>query len=273
MRNRDRGLLGKIERGALDERTPIGTVLLACLALGGKARSEELRTWATRELRGYGPDDELPEYRTIPAAIKIDFLSPGYHVTGKRISTLDLPKVVREHVDEALPLTMGIGEIEALARRRDDDDKGLRFSLPGGAEIATMMNHEGRRPYQRIQEVYWSVSPIALRGVVDQVRTTLTALVAEIVATMPEGEDIPSSAVATQAVSVAVHGRKSSVTVNAAQASSGGHSQMTVPASGQDTKPSFWKRLRRPGAILVGAAAIIGTVATLGQWLGWHWFG
>jgi hypothetical protein len=208
MRKGDRGLIGEIERGALDERTPIGAVLRKCLMLGGKAGSEELRTWATRELQGYGPDDELPGYRVIPAVIKVDFTNVRFHVTGQRISPHNLPDVVREHVDETLHLRMGIGEIEALARR-PDDDKGLRFSLPGGADIATLMNHEIGEPYQHIQEVYWSVSPISLRGVIDQVRTTLTALVAELVATMPDDQDIPSSAVAANAVNVAVHGRRS----------------------------------------------------------------
>jgi AbiTii len=271
MRKRDRGLIGEIERGALDERTPIGAVLRKCVILGGRAGSEELRTWATRELQGYGPDDELPDYRVIPTAIKIDFENVRFRVIGQRISPHDLPDVVREHVDETLRLRMGIGEIEALARR-PDDGKGLRVSLPGGADIATMMNHAIGDPYQHIQEVYWSVSPISLRGVIDRVRTTLTALVAELVATMPDEQDIPSSAVAAHAVNVAVHGRRSSVTVNAAQASSGGHSSMTAPASGQDTDFSLWKRLRRPGVILVGAAAIAGAIAAFGQWLGWDWF-
>jgi hypothetical protein len=84
---------------------------------------------------------------------------------------------------------------------------------------------------------------------------------------MPDDQDIPSSTVATQAVSVAVHGRRSNVTVNTAQASSGGDSHVTAPtsASDQDTEPSLWKRLRRPGVLLVGAAGIIGAIAALGQ--------
>jgi hypothetical protein len=117
-RRRDRGLLGEIERGALDERTPIGAVLRKCVILSGRAGSEELRGWATRELRGYGPDDELPGYRMIPAAIKVDFVNLRFRVTGQRISPHSLPEVVREHVDETLPMRMGIGEVEALARLR-----------------------------------------------------------------------------------------------------------------------------------------------------------
>ena len=38
-----------------------------------------------------------------------------------------------------------------------------------------------------IERMYWGVSPAALEGVVDQVRTALINLVAEITAHMPEG--------------------------------------------------------------------------------------
>ena len=60
MSNRSNRLLGEIEAGALDRRTPIGDVLRKVIALGRQAGSAELRDWATRELRGYGADDEIP---------------------------------------------------------------------------------------------------------------------------------------------------------------------------------------------------------------------
>lgn len=65
-------LLQEIEAGALDSKTPIGELLRKVIALGGQSGSEELRDWATRELRGYGPGDELPEYRKVAAPLHVD---------------------------------------------------------------------------------------------------------------------------------------------------------------------------------------------------------
>jgi hypothetical protein len=51
---------------------------------------------------------------------------------------------------------------------------------------ADMLNWQAQAPFQQIVEVYWSVTRSALRDLVDQVRTTLTALVAELLAALPD---------------------------------------------------------------------------------------
>ena len=56
-------LLEQIEQAALDDTADITGALRKCVALGGQSGSEELRTWATRELKGYNASDQLPEYR------------------------------------------------------------------------------------------------------------------------------------------------------------------------------------------------------------------
>ena len=61
---RDSDLLAEIERDVLDESKSVAAALRKCLALGGQAKSAELRDWASRELHGY-PDEAaapgLPE--------------------------------------------------------------------------------------------------------------------------------------------------------------------------------------------------------------------
>jgi AbiTii len=218
MRRRDRGLLSQIEQAALDERASVASALRKCLILGGRAGSTELREWAVRELQGYKPTDELPEYRKVGAPVLIDGVRGNMAIRGQRYPALLLPEVVRKALNnnpETVPLRDGIGELENLARRRGEEP--VKMSLPGGGDIAVMLNYEAQVPFQQIMDVYWAVSPSALRALVDQVRTTLVALVAEMVAALPDDQEIPSSAVADQAVSVAVHGRKSIVTLNVAE--------------------------------------------------------
>jgi hypothetical protein len=63
--------------------------------------------------------------------------------------------------------------------------------------------------------MYWGVSPAVLEGVVDQVRTALINLVAEITAHMPEGVDTRSPEVATNAVNFLVMGVRHKISFSA----------------------------------------------------------
>src|SRR5207253_2086023 len=117
----------------------------------------------------------------------------------------------------------------------------LKLSLPMAADLGRLMDQASGSRSQHINALYWSVSPIALRGIVDRVRTTLTELVAEMRAGMAADEVFPSAELADQAVSVAVYGKKSRVTVTAAQAASGATS--TVSLADQTGSP-FWTRSR-----------------------------
>ena len=56
------------------------------IALGGRVDSTELRDWARRELQGYGPDDELPEYRRIVAPLQLDGATMHGRITGQQLS-------------------------------------------------------------------------------------------------------------------------------------------------------------------------------------------
>jgi len=53
-------LLSEIQEAALDEAQPVTVALRHCVALGGVSESELLRDWASKELKGYAPDDVLP---------------------------------------------------------------------------------------------------------------------------------------------------------------------------------------------------------------------
>jgi hypothetical protein len=53
--------------GALNENKSIGGLPRTVIQLGDEAKSTDQRDWALRELNDYGPDDELPPYRTLTA--------------------------------------------------------------------------------------------------------------------------------------------------------------------------------------------------------------
>lgn len=266
MSKRDSSLLADIEKAALDEGHSVAGALRKCVALGGKAGSTELRDWATKELRGYGDEDELPEYRIVAAPIHIDGATLAGSITGQPIAPSSLPDFVQEKIKEEFQFHNGIGELEELVRSSEKSGEPVKLQLPMGADIARILSQESGVSGQTILTIYWSISPVTVRGVIDQVRNGLVQLVAELRAGLPDDQSIPSPEAAAQAVEVAVTGKRSSVTVTAAQAGSGGQANITAnePAPSES---GFWTRSRRIGAFFVGAATVVAAVIAVIEFL------
>jgi hypothetical protein len=248
-------LVAQIERDALDDSVPVATALRKCVALGGKSGSEPLRDWATRELQGYDGNDELPTYRIIAAPLRIDGLAGNYQVTGEQLAASAIPDFARDVISEKVHLREGVGAIEAMTKMAE-----IKLQPPGASDLARLMNAERQDPSRQIVALYWAISHATIEGVLDQIRTALTQLVAELRASMPGGEDVPSAEVANNAVSVIVSGRRARANVTVAQASA---SSGDVAAAGIAPESRFWTRWRKIGAFVVGAATIAGAVAAV----------
>jgi hypothetical protein len=256
-------LLKEIEDDVLSERSLAGA-LRKCIVLGGRAGSVALRDWANQELRGYGNDDEVPDYRTVGALIRCNAIAGNTIITGQHFGSRGLPDYVQEHVSEEYTFRVGVGQLEAMAGQAEaSENHAINLSLPGADLIAAAIDQEVGNPFQHITALYWSVSSSSIRGVLDQIRTTLAGLVAEMTAGLPVASDTPSAELATQAVNVAVHGNKSRVHVTSASATDQG-----VATVGQhDSEAPFWTRSKRIAAIVVGVATVIAAVPIVVDWL------
>lgn len=256
-------LLEQIEDDALHGR-PIADTLRRAVILGGQAHSTRLRDWATKELKGYNPGEELPAYRRVDAGLCVDgVIGNGLvgtaRITGERISTLALPDFAQEAVTESVPISYGIGQVEGLIQERvGKGEVSVKLQPPGAADLVLYMNANSGEPLRQITALYWDVSLSSLRGVVDQVRTVLAELVAEMRAGTPQDQTLPTSAVADQAVNVAVWGDHARVVVTAQ--GSGGDSIMTDSSHQGGEEGRWWTTWRRLGAATVGLASIVGVV-------------
>lgn len=115
--------------------------------------------------------------------------------------------------------------------------------------------------FQVVERIYWKVSPIALTGVLDQVRTRLVALVAEVRAAGTD-PDAPSGSAVTNAVEVVVHGKARDISITAAQTSVAGSAVLLPDA----TEKPWWRRTRVVGSFVVGVATIAATIIAWVQW-------
>jgi hypothetical protein len=182
-------------------------------------------------------------------------------VTGQPIARSALPDFVQEKVHERVELRDGAGAIEALVERAEASGEAVKFSLPMGGDIARIMSADMHG--QRLLSIYWAVAPAAVRGVLDQIRRALTLLVAELGANTPPDEPIPSPAAANQAVQLVVTGKRHNIRVNTAQAEGVASSATVTHPEQEEANSPFWTRSRRIGAVVVGAATIVGAVAAV----------
>lgn len=252
-------MIAQIERDVLDDTVSLAGALRKCVILGGKAGSAPLRDWATRELHGYIGENDLPDYRVIRAPLMVDAVVGNYQVTRQPFPPSGLPEFARERITEQVELREGVGSIEALARQPE-----IRLCPSMATDLAHYMNAHGDRPHQHIVALYWAVSPSAVQGVLDRIRTALTQLVAEMRANMARSDaEIPSAQAAAHALSVVVTGRRSRVTV--AQAS-GRNTTATVASTSQGSpEPGFWTRWRKLGAFTAGLATVVAAVVAVVQ--------
>ena len=203
-----KSLLDKIESEALG--SDVVKALRLCITLGGHSDSAELRDWAARELRGYGGDDELPDYRRIVAPLCIDHASLTGIVTGQQISTHHLPDFTRDIISEDVELPHSIPELLEAANAADRENDALRMLPPGAADLLVYMNGSGQ--YRtHLHALYWKIAPSTMRAVVERVCTDLVGLVSEMRSGMDRSQDLPSSDVATQAFEVVVKGTRNRV--------------------------------------------------------------
>ncbi len=253
--------LARIEE-AIVAHEPIAATLRLCILLGGQSGSTELREWASRELSGYHGVDDLPAYRKVVAPLVIDGVQGMTLITGQQISPSALPDFTHGLISNEVPMAQGIGEIESLIESESDDDSSMvRLMPPGADDLVRYMNSE-RDEFSQITRLYWSVSKVALEGIVDRVRTQLTELVAEMRAGTPAGADMPTAAIADQALNVVVKGLGQRVTVVHGDGS-------MIDASQHAEDPGPFLKTRRFWGFAAGVATFIGTGLAIGIWQGW----
>jgi hypothetical protein len=174
-------------------------LLRKCLVLGAVTGSEELRAWATNELKGYDDAAPLPPYRSITAPLFADTVSGRFHATGQQINRLQIPSDLRGGVPETIDFRQSIEEIIQTATGKKTSQKmGYgSFSLvaAGWSEKLPM--------FQDVTALYYQVSTSAVAGIVSAVRTTLVEMVIDIAKDVPL-DTLPSRAKVDSVVKVHV---------------------------------------------------------------------
>lgn len=249
-------LINEIRRDLVSEG-PVSPTLRKCLFLAQATSSEKLRQWATSELEGYrGPVSEIPVYRRITAPLRADGMFGNLRVTGQELPIGSFPAELREVLAEPILIVHPISEIEELAQTGSPSQ-----ITPGHLEeLGALLTDPDQAQY--VSSVYYSLTSPALRGIVDQVRTALTKLIAE----MPLTDSATSEAV-DRATDIAVTG-KSNITVT------GSNNTISIAESATtseqaEPKRSILDRLNTPVGIVGTTSSLIGLAGSVSVWQGW----
>jgi hypothetical protein len=92
-------LLQEIIDQAVDEKTPIGTLLRRCLVLEQRIKNEKFRQWLNWELDGYFNSAELPSYRKFRCVNKGFFIGVAVKSDDQPIPMHILSKSEREAME------------------------------------------------------------------------------------------------------------------------------------------------------------------------------
>jgi AbiTii len=249
-----RDLPARIERGAHDPRSDLSSVLRLCISLGGVTGSDSLREWSSRELMGYGSDDELPDYRKAAAPLVLDAHVPGGRITGQQVPYTLIPDFAQDDLGDDIEFRQPIAEIaEMLASARRRGETTVKLGVPLGSGVVALMNDEfrrGSRP-QVIERIHWDVSLVPLTRILDAIRTRLVALIAEMRAGTPAGKTVPSREVAERAVGVVIHGKGHRIVI---QQDSPGATATVGEGESRARRIAFW---------IVVVATVVAAIAAI----------
>lgn len=197
----DADILKNLRDQVLDESESLVGLLRKCLALGAVTGSDELRAWATNELKGYGEGAPLPPYRSISAPLFADSIGGNTHMTGQQINRLQIPENLREYVPETVNFRQPIEEIVQMAAASDNESHRIVYEV--FSLVAARWSAE-LPMFQDITGLYYRVGPSSLTGIVGTVRTTLVEIVIDLAKDVPL-DSLPSKAKVDAAVQVHIN--------------------------------------------------------------------
>lgn len=152
----------------------LSNALIKTKVLLHKMGHKELVIWVNKELNGYSQDDELPDYRIIPAQVHVSATNGAYQVNSHPIPMKHLDDEFKRSLEEA-KIAYSLAIIEKMVT--DSDDVMLHRPLP--MEFNGLLG-EGLANSFIIQRA-WSEIPVAsVSNILMQVRSRLLDFVLEL---------------------------------------------------------------------------------------------
>jgi len=119
-------LLDEIIDALSSQQGSLTDALLKTKVLLHKIGHKELVEWVNNELNGYPNENELPQYRILPAQVLVNASNLAYQVTSHPIPLGHLSTEQRESLETA-KMSQSLAVLEKLA---SDADGNLQAAIP-----------------------------------------------------------------------------------------------------------------------------------------------
>jgi AbiTii len=152
-------LVLQLQSDCLDRRVTLLEVLRKALVVSMKLSIPKFQDWIEHELRGYGPDDDIPEYRVVGGLLRA--WNPYRGWIPVVFSDPELAKKLSQR-----SIGQAIGELENTVK--DLGPKSLLI-VPLPPETEKQIMEAGELPLQASLHI----TEAAVQGILDQVRTSV----------------------------------------------------------------------------------------------------
>lgn len=169
-------LLDEIVDAAVDDTTPLPTILRKCLVLAHTLKNEKLKAWVENELNGYADDTSLPEYRKIGVTAVGAFSGPLDNVINNQpLQASVLPENLRHWAKHA-NLMQPIAAYD-IGKTAEGVANGGRFQWP--QDLVAMYAHDFIQGWSLIR-AHQPIPGSVFTSLLDTVRTRILQLCLEL---------------------------------------------------------------------------------------------
>lgn len=186
-------ILKSLRDQLLDESEPLAGLLRKTLMLGAETGSIALREWASKELKGYNLNEEVPDYRRIPLPPIQGTRTAGYsYAKNVKINVFEFPERVAKEFPAYWNILNPIEEIERLSQEK------TVFLANSGLGAAEALYNQENAPFRSLLNCNFVLSGITYHGVIGQIRTRLVEVVADLTSgdpmeTFPKKNDVDAA--------------------------------------------------------------------------------
>jgi hypothetical protein len=166
-------LLDEIIDLAVDNNSPLPTLLRKCLLLAHTLKNPRLQTWAEKELDGYDQVDELPDYRRIQAIARGVFFGPfNAQITNRPLPSMFLKPEHRRFAKEVL-LAQPIAAYDMPLEQRSNQ------VVEWPPDLTTIYQGEFIRGYA-LHRAWQEIPSSAITALLDTIRNRILKFAIEI---------------------------------------------------------------------------------------------
>ncbi|MCZ7936653.1 hypothetical protein [Agrobacterium salinitolerans] len=178
------GLLAEIQNDALNDATPVATMLRKVLVLASYLDSDVLEEWVTHELNGYPSTVDLPSYRLLQMNFKVSGGNGFQNIEGAPLSSRSVIHATKIKDIDVLKFREAIGTIDP------ETLKASEYISVNLMNYAHFLYEKVIEPSYAVHNFWGALAPHQIIGVVEAVRNRVLEFVLALRKTYPIADEV-----------------------------------------------------------------------------------